>query len=278
MRRTGKNGEPDRRRSGRGRQRLDQALLERGLAESRTSAQSLILAGEVRVDGELAVKPSQMVSAETRLEVVAPPRFVSRGGLKLEAALEAFDILVEDKTCADIGASTGGFTDCLLQHGARTVYAVDVGKGILHWKLRQDARVVVLETTNARYLEALPEPIDVVTIDVSFIALALLLPRVSDWLTAGRDVVALIKPQFEAGRAAVGRGGVVRDPAVHREVIQRVVAAAETSGLGAQGVIRSPLRGPSGNIEFLLWAKKGAGARPLADAVERALEDETVTG
>jgi 23S rRNA (cytidine1920-2'-O)/16S rRNA (cytidine1409-2'-O)-methyltransferase len=193
----------------RGRRRLDQALVESGLAESRSVAQRLILAGEVRVDGETAVKPSQLVSPERRLEVVSPPRYVSRGGFKLEAALRAFELDVANKVCADVGASTGGFTDCLLQSGARRVYAIDVGKGILHWRLRQDGRVVVVEGTNARYLDVLPEPIELVSIDASFIALSLLLPRAAEWLVAGGDVIALIKPQFEAGRRAVDRGGVV---------------------------------------------------------------------
>jgi 23S rRNA (cytidine1920-2'-O)/16S rRNA (cytidine1409-2'-O)-methyltransferase len=229
------------------------------------------MAGEVRVDGEPALKSSQMVSGESRLEVLAPPRFVSRGGFKLEAALHAFDIRVEGKVCADIGASTGGFTDCLLQCGARRVYAIDVGRGILHWKLRNDPRVVLLEGTNARHLEQLPEPIDLVSIDAAFISLALLLPPASGWLAPGGDVVALVKPQFEAGRKVVGRGGVVRDPGVHREVIQRVAAAAEASGLGPQGVIRSPLRGPSGNVEFLLWARQGTPAKPMGAEIEQAV-------
>jgi 23S rRNA (cytidine1920-2'-O)/16S rRNA (cytidine1409-2'-O)-methyltransferase len=216
-------------RSGSGRQRLDQALVARGLAESRTTAQRLILAGEVRVDGEMAAKPSQVVSLESRLEVVSPPRFVSRGGFKLEAALQAFELEAANKVCADVGASTGGFTDCLLQSGARRVYAIDVGKGILHWKLRQDARVVVVEETNARYLEALPEPIELVSIDASFIGLALLLPRAAAWLLPGGDVVALVKPQFEAGKGAVGKGGVVREAAVHRQVIESVLAVAHPS-------------------------------------------------
>jgi 23S rRNA (cytidine1920-2'-O)/16S rRNA (cytidine1409-2'-O)-methyltransferase len=253
------------------RQRLDQALVARGLAESRTSAQSLVLAGEVRVDGEPAVKPSQMVSAEARLEVVAPPRFVSRGGLKLEAALHTFEIPVQGKVCADVGASTGGFTDCLLQHGAARVLAIDVGHGILHWRLRQDDRVVVMERTNVRSLEGLPHPIELVTIDVAFISLRLVLPVAAGWLQAGNDIVALVKPQFEAGRDAAEKG-VVRDPAVHRRVLREVLASAAEAGLGPQGLIRSPLRGPKGNIEFLLWARKGISPRSLAEEIEQAVE------
>jgi 23S rRNA (cytidine1920-2'-O)/16S rRNA (cytidine1409-2'-O)-methyltransferase len=268
--------EPKRPAPGRGKQRLDQALVGRGLAESRTSAQSLVLAGEIRVDGEPAVKPSQMVSEASRLEVVAPPRFVSRGGLKLEAALESYGLRVEGKVCADIGASTGGFTDCLLQHGAQKVYAVDVGKGILHWRLRQDGRVVVMERTNVRSLEALPQPLDIVTIDVAFISLRLVLPVVAGWLRAGGDVIALVKPQFEAGRHSVKKGGVVRDPAVHRQVLQAILASAADAGLAPQGVLRSPLRGPKGNVEFLLWARQGAPAKALEAELQIALADGVV--
>jgi 23S rRNA (cytidine1920-2'-O)/16S rRNA (cytidine1409-2'-O)-methyltransferase len=243
----------------------------RGLAESRTSAQSLVLAGEVRLDGEPAVKSSQMVSAEARLEVVAPPRFVSRGGIKLEAALQTFEIPVQGKVCADVGASTGGFTDCLLQHGAAAVLAIDVGHGILHWRLRQDARVVVMERTNVRTLEGLPQPIELATIDVAFISLRLVLPTVAGWLQTGDDVVALVKPQFEAGRDAAEKG-VVRDPVVHRRVLQEVLAFAAEAALGSQGLIRSPLRGPKGNIEFLLWARKDTRPRSLDAEIEGAVE------
>jgi 23S rRNA (cytidine1920-2'-O)/16S rRNA (cytidine1409-2'-O)-methyltransferase len=268
------NGEPEGPRSGRGRQRLDQALVARGLAESRASAQSLVLAGEVRVDGERVIKPSQMVSTEALLEVAAPPPYVSRGGTKLAAALAAFGLSVDGKTCADVGASTGGFTDCLLQHGAARVFAIDVGHGILHWRLRQDARVVVMERTNVRSLESLPQSMDVVTIDVAFISLRLVLPVVAGWLLAGSDVVALVKPQFEAGRHAAGKG-VVRDPTVHRQVLEEVLACAIDSGLAPQGILRSPLRGPKGNVEFLLWARKSARAKALADEVEIAVAGQT---
>jgi 23S rRNA (cytidine1920-2'-O)/16S rRNA (cytidine1409-2'-O)-methyltransferase len=261
---------PDRPRSDRSpRQRLDVALVERGLAESRAAAHGLILAGEVRVDGQRGAKPSQLVTPRMHLEVIEPPAFVSRGGAKLDAALATFGLDVAGKRCADVGASTGGFTDCLLQRGAAQVFAVDVGHGILHWKLRQDPRVVVLERTNVRYLPALESNVDLVTIDVAFISLRLVLPVVAGWLAPGGDVVALVKPQFEAGRKAVGKGGVVRDPAVHRHVLDGTVAAMQAAGLGVQAVLRSPLRGPKGNVEFLMWGRQG---RPQAEGLAPALE------
>jgi 23S rRNA (cytidine1920-2'-O)/16S rRNA (cytidine1409-2'-O)-methyltransferase len=192
------------------------------------------------------------------------PRFVSRGGEKLDAALEAFRINVTGWVCADVGASTGGFTDCLLQRGAAKVYAIDVGKGILHWKLRNDPRVVVMEDTNARYVESLPEPVQMVTVDASFISLKLLLPVVKKWLTPLRlppsqtsgigGVVALIKPQFEAGKKDVARGdGVIRDPAIHKQVLLDVLTFAQGEGFQIRGLIKSPLLGPKGNAEFLVW-------------------------
>lgn len=260
------------RRKGTSRHRLDVALVERGLAESRAGAQRQILAGEVRLDGELAQRASQLVGADQRLELVARPAFVSRGGEKLAAALEAFDLSVQGMVCADVGASTGGFTDCLLARRAAKVYSIDVGHGILHWKIRRDSRVVVMERTNARYLSSLPEPIDIVTIDVAFISLRHILPAAAGWLRPSGVVVALVKPQFEAGRGSVGKGGVVRDPAVHRRVLQDVLGFFPASGLGTQGVIRSPLRGPRGNVEFLVWARKGAAARTLDQAIDDAVE------
>jgi 23S rRNA (cytidine1920-2'-O)/16S rRNA (cytidine1409-2'-O)-methyltransferase len=250
--------------------RLDALMVERGLAESRSLAQRLIMAGEVRVDGQVALKPGRTVDRAVGIEVAAPPRFVSRGGEKLEAALLAFNLDLRDAVCADVGASTGGFTDCLLQHGAQRVYAVDVGRGILHWRLRQDPRVVLLESTNARHLDALPEPVDWVTVDASFISLTLILPVVAGWLKPAGAVVALVKPQFEAGRQSVGRGGVVRDPEVHRRVLGQVIESLEPLGLGLRGLIRSPLLGPKGNVEFLLWAahrQPAAHARALIDAL-----------
>lgn len=264
--------------------RLDVLLVERGLAESRAKAQALIMAGEVRVDGQVALKPATAVDPATRLDVEQGPRFVSRGGEKLEAALEQFHLQVRDRVCADVGASTGGFTDCLLQRGAAKVYAIDVGKGILHWKLRNDPRVVVMEQTNARFVQALPEPVALVTVDASFISLKLLLPVARNWLAAspasglrtedGREsdgqVVALIKPQFEAGRQDVARGdGVIRDPVVHRQVLLDVLSFAESQGFGVRGLIRSPLLGPKGNVEFLAWLIPGINARPVVEWIDQ---------
>jgi len=321
--------------------RVDVLLVGRGLAESRAQAQRLIMAGKVRLDGQVVLKPGASIQEDARLEVDQGPPFVSRGGEKLQAALATFALDVSGRACADVGASTGGFTDCLLQHGARCVYAIDVGQGILHWKLRQDLRVVVMERTNARHVERLPEPVSLVTIDASFISLKILLPVVKGWFgplkpsssidptlsEVGRkghdsrlhlamvvkdttlvvkdttpvvidttpvvkdttpviknttpnvrlhlnglesennfstgnewemeergEVIALIKPQFEAGRAAVARGeGVIRDPAIHRQVLQDTLAFAQLTGYNVRGLIRSPLLGPKGNTEFLAW-------------------------
>lgn len=267
------------------RKRLDLLLVERGLAESRAKAQALIMAGEVRVDGEVFLKPATAVEAEARLEVEHGPRFVSRGGEKLDAALEAFALDVRGRVCADVGASTGGFTDCLLQRGAARVYAVDVGKGLLHWKLRNDPRVVVMEATNARHVAALPEPVSVVSVDASFISLKILLPVIKAWFVplssfqeGGQrkeqraEVVALVKPQFEAGRKDVARGeGVIRDPAVHRQVLVDVLTFAEGLGFGVRGLIRSPLLGPKGNTEFLAWLTVGGAPGDVPALVEQAM-------
>jgi 23S rRNA (cytidine1920-2'-O)/16S rRNA (cytidine1409-2'-O)-methyltransferase len=259
--------------------RLDLLLVERGMAESRAKAQALIMAGDVRVDGEVAIKPATPVDAAARLEVEKGPRFVSRGGEKLEAALQAFGIPVPGRVCADVGASTGGFTDCLLQHGAARVYAIDVGKGILHWRLRNDPRVVVMEKTNARFVEVLPEPVSLVTADASFISLRILLPVIKGWYGTlpadapgeAAELVALIKPQFEAGRQDVARGdGVIRDVAVHRQVLLDVLRFAQAEGLGVRGLIRSPLLGPKGNAEFLAWLAPGQASQDIPALVEQA--------
>ena len=231
-------------------------MVDRGLAESRAAAQRLVMAGRVRVDGEPVTKPSQRVGPGEEIRLEPGPRYVSRGGEKLAHALETFPIDVEGKICADVGASTGGFTDCLLQHGAARVYALDVGRGILHWRLREDPRVIVMEGVNARYKPQMPEGIQIATIDAAFISLELLLPVVHGWLVAGGQVVALIKPQFEAGREFVGKQGVVRDPTVHRQVVEKILSSATSTGLTPQGVLRSPLIGPKGNAEFLLWCVK----------------------
>ncbi|HSG45740.1 MAG TPA: TlyA family RNA methyltransferase [Anaerolineales bacterium] len=251
--------------------RLDVLLVERGLAESRAKAQALIMAGQVRVADQVALKPATTVDANAKLTVDSGPRFVSRGGEKLDAALDKFDIDVSGLVCVDVGASTGGFTDCMLQRGAEKVYAIDVGKGILHWKLRNYKRVVVMEKTNARYVESLPEPIDFVTVDASFISLKILLPVVKKWTPplplrgtppnfgeiGGRRrgvVVALIKPQFEAGKKDVSRGdGVIRDPEIHKQVLLDVLSFAQEEGFRIRGLIKSPLLGPKGNAEFLVW-------------------------
>lgn len=230
-------------------------MVEKGLAESRTLAQRLVMAGQVRVNGEVVFKPADKVDdqAEVRVEHGAP--FVSRGGEKLEPALLAFGLAdLNGAVCTDVGASTGGFTDCLLQHGAGKVYAVDVGYGILHWKLRNDPRVVVMERTNARFVTGFPDPIALVVVDASFISLRTLLPVIRTWFSEGDgQVVALIKPQFEAGREDAARGeGVIRDPAIHRRVLLEVLQFARAEGFGVQGLIRSPLQGPKGNTEFLV--------------------------
>ncbi len=258
--------------------RLDLLLVERGFAESRAKAQALIMAGEVRVEGQVMLKPATSVDAAARLDVERGPRFVSRGGEKLDAALEAFHIEVRGRTCADVGASTGGFTDCLLQREATKVYAIDVGKGILHWRLRNDPRVVVMEKTNARFVESLPEPVSLVTVDASFISLKILLPAIKGWYGslpggAGAELVALIKPQFEAGRQDVARGdGVIRDAAIHRQVLLGVLEFADGQGLGARGLIRSPLLGPKGNTEFLAWFVVGQTSADIPGLVDRAAE------
>lgn len=235
-------------------QRIDLLLVERGLAESRNYAQRLVMAGEVRVDGEMVHKSSTQVAMNSKIEVLQRPKYVSRGGLKLAAAIDAFSVSVQGKICADVGASTGGFTDCLLQNGAEKVYAIDVGYGVLHWKLRQDRRVDVMERTNARYVDTLPEPIDLVTIDASFISLSRILPAVRGWLKEfDSQVIALIKPQFEAGRkAAAVHAGVIKDRDVHAQVLSETLTDAIALGFWPSGLVLSPITGPKGNIEFLV--------------------------
>lgn len=241
------------------RQRLDRLLVERGLARSREEARGLILAGEVLVDDRPADKAGGLVGEGAEIRIRSRPLpYASRGGIKLEKALEDFQIRVEDKAVLDVGAAAGGFTDCLLAHGARKVFAVDVGYGQLDWRLRNDPRVVVLERTNIRYLEAerLPEPPQLATIDVSFISLRLVLPRVKSLLAPRGEILALIKPQFEVGKGKVGKGGVVRRPEEHARVIEEIKSAAAALGLEVRGVIESPLLGPKGNKEFFIYLLK----------------------
>ena len=231
--------------------RLDQAMVERGLVDTRSRAKSFIMAGDILVNGTKETRAGRNIAASDEITFRSKPRFVSRGGEKLDHALTAFDIDVAGLVAADLGASTGGFTDCLVQRDIRRVYAVDVGYGQIDEKLRLDDRVIVMERENARYLESLPEPIDITVIDVSFISLALMFPVVAKLSRPGALCVPLIKPQFEAGRKEVGKGGVVRDPATHRRVLEQTLDAAIACGLVPHGVVASPLRGPAGNIEFL---------------------------
>jgi 23S rRNA (cytidine1920-2'-O)/16S rRNA (cytidine1409-2'-O)-methyltransferase len=237
--------------------RLDQLLVERGLAESRQKAQALILAGYVRIQGQIRDKPGQSVAGDCPLELLEQMPYVGRGGFKLAAALDHFSIDVTGRICLDVGASTGGFTDCLLQRGAARVWAVDVGQGQLDWKLRNDPRVVVREGVNARYLDAcdFPEKFDLASCDASFISTTLLIPAIVPLLKPDAQMVILVKPQFEAGRGEVGKGGIVRDPEVHQAACERVRRAAEALGFDT-AVIDSPILGAEGNREFLLHARK----------------------
>jgi 23S rRNA (cytidine1920-2'-O)/16S rRNA (cytidine1409-2'-O)-methyltransferase len=245
------------------RTRLDVLLVERGLVPSRERARALILAGQVRVEGQPATKAGASVSPDATVLVLAPEQpYVSRGGLKLAAALDAFGIEVQGRQALDIGASTGGFTDVLLQRGATRVLAIDVGHGQLDWRLRNDPRVIVIERLNARALtpDQLPPGarlFDIVTIDVSFISLRHILPVVPPLLAPGADVIALVKPQFEAGRAEVGKGGIVRDPEVQARAVEGIAAAADTLGLTRSGQVESPITGMEGNREFLLHLRVG---------------------
>jgi len=236
--------------------RLDVMLLERGLVESREKARALILAGQVLVDGQKADKPGHAVREGARIELLAQPRYVGRGGLKLEAALDHFGISAAGKVCLDIGASTGGFTDCLLQHGAARVYAVDVGTGQLDWRLRNDPRVVVAEQVNARYLsrDEVPEPVDLAVCDVSFISVTMILPAIVKLLAGNAEMVILVKPQFELRKQQVGRGGIIRDPELHQQACQRIEDAVRQLDFQS-AIIPSPVLGAEGNREFLLYAR-----------------------
>ncbi len=241
-------------------QRLDQLVFDLGLTESRERAKTTIMSGVVYVNGQKVDKPGTQVDPAAQIEVrggVLP--YVSRGGFKLEKALQVFPVDPAGKVCIDCGASTGGFTDVLLQNGAERVYAVDVGYGQLAWSLRNDGRVINLERTNVRYIteEQVPEPVDLAVMDVSFISIQLVIPAVAKLLKAGADYICLIKPQFEAGREQVGKKGVIRDPAVHLSVIRSFLAFVEESEFTMMGLDYSPIKGPEGNIEYLAWLKKG---------------------
>lgn len=256
-------------------QRLDQLIFEQGYTESRERAKTTIMSGHVFVNGNRVDKPGTAVSPDARIEVrgEALP-FVSRGGFKLDKALKVFPVDPAGKICLDCGASTGGFTDVLLQHGAAKVYAVDVGYGQLAWKLRTDERVVNLERTNLRYItkEQIPDPIDLAVMDVSFISIRLIIPAVRQLLKPDADLICLIKPQFEAGREDVGKKGVVRDSAVHVRVVEGILDFAQNEGLSVLGLDYSPIRGPEGNIEYICHLKNCAGLSGLFDvpAVVRA--------
>jgi 23S rRNA (cytidine1920-2'-O)/16S rRNA (cytidine1409-2'-O)-methyltransferase len=236
--------------------RLDQLLVERGLADSREKARALIIAGAVLIDGQRSDKPGRSVASDSQVSVTARPPYVSRGGLKLAAALDHFSIEVAGKVCLDVGSSTGGFTDCLLQRGAARVWAIDVGHGQLDWKLRNDPRVIVREGVNARYLasETIPETFDLAVCDASFISATLLIPSIVPLLAESGQMIVLVKPQFEVGKGEVGKGGIVRDPTQHRAACDRVQACVEAHGFRAS-IIESPILGAEGNREFLLYAQ-----------------------
>lgn len=263
-------------------ERLDVLLVSRGMAETRTKAQAIIMSGDVYVGGQKADKPGMSYEDTVEIEVrgQACP-YVSRGGLKLEKALRDFGVDPTGYVCSDSGASTGGFTDCLLQQGAAKVFAIDVGYGQLAWKIRQDPRVVCMERTNIRYVqpEDLGEPLDLSVVDVSFISLKIVLPAIARLLKPTGQVLCLIKPQFEAGKEKVGKKGVVRDPAVHQEVLEHFVALADELGFTIRNLTFSPVKGPEGNIEFLGHLSREAGVRNVPDLAALVAEaHETLKG
>lgn len=257
--------------------RLDVLVCEQNPEYSRSRAQAVIMSGAVYVDGQKELKSGAMFPEDTLVEVRGSSlKYVSRGGLKLEKALKEFPVSLSGKVCMDIGSSTGGFTDCMLQNGAEKVYAVDVGKGQLHYKLRNDPRVVVMEKTNIRFVkpEDLPEKISFASVDVSFISLGLVVPAALPLLDEEKEMVMLIKPQFEAGKEKVGKKGVVRDPAVHREVIGKTIAMVRENGLAVQGLSFSPVKGPEGNIEYLIHVKKNSDGAGFEDAQTDLIVEE----
>lgn len=243
-------------------QRLDLLMIDRGLAPSRARARGMIMAGEVSVDGKMIDKPGAPIQLDAEVTVKEKARFVSRGGEKLAWALSVFKLDIAGRIAADVGASTGGFTDCLLKNGITRVYAIDVGYGQLDYTLRIDERVVVMERTNARHLQKLEEAVDLVVVDASFISLRLLLPAIAGWLATQADIIALIKPQFEAGKQDVGKGGVVRDETVHRRVLIDILTFAQETNFSVAGLTTSPIKGPAGNIEFLAWLRWGSPNQP----------------
>lgn len=238
--------------------RLDKIIVEKGLAPSRERAQALIMEGKVFVNGMPSLKAGTMIAEDAAIELKGEDiPYVSRGGLKLEAEIKHFNISLEDKVAMDVGSSTGGFTDCMLQNGAKKVYCIDVGYGQLAWKLRQDPRVVLIERTNVRYLERnkIPDEIDIATIDVSFISLTKVVPAVLEFLKKDGEIIALIKPQFEAGKGEVGKGGIVKDESKRLKTVEYVRESLESLGLETIGIIQSPIAGQKGNIEFLIYMK-----------------------
>ena len=238
--------------------RLDSLLVERGIIQSRERAKGLILSGDVRVNGNPVNKAGTLIDENAEIEITKDIPYVSRGGLKLEKAIKEFNINVKDKVAIDVGASTGGFTDCLIQYGAKKVYAVDVGYGQLAWKLRNDPRVVIIERKNVRYIKPsdIGEPVDIATIDVSFISLKLVLPVVKNLLKENGEIIALIKPQFEVGKGEVGKGGIVKDEEKHKKVISEIKSFAIDSGFKVLNVTESPIAGQKGNVEFLIYLQK----------------------
>ena len=256
-------------------QRLDQLLVAKGLVPTRAKAQGMIMAGEVSVNGQRIDKAGALFEDTVSITLKSKSQFVSRGGEKLNAALMRFDLEVADCLAVDVGASTGGFSDCLLQRGVRKIYALDVGYGQMAQRVRDDERVVVMERMNARYVESLPEAVNLAVIDVSFISLRLILPAVIRWLTPQADIIALIKPQFEAGKESVGQGGVVRDEKVHRQVLATILDYSMKLGLRIAGTMASPILGAEGNREFLAWWRWGVDL-PIQSTeawIEQAIAD-----
>ena len=266
---------------GAGKKRLDMSVVERGLAESRERAKQLILAGQVLVQGEPHYKPGRLIPVGATIGIKSQLRYVSRGGLKLEKGLKVFQTDVREKVAVDVGASTGGFTDCLLQHGAKFVYAVDVGYGELAWRLRIDSRVRPIERTNIRTIDLslFDQQVEIGVIDVAFISLRKVLPVVSQIVEPNGDIIALVKPQFEAGREHVSKGGVVRHPHIHVQVLQGIIQFAQGIGWCVMGLTYSPIQGPAGNIEYLLWMNRNFGEHQpdWCDDIARIVEQSHET-